>query len=238
MSDIIVSQRTKYEVICPECGAKIKLNCNIDYSYCPVCTSRIQVNDAKRGNLSKDLIEALSGSELDAIIRDANEIDIDKLEIASRNGSVVATIKAGSYYLSKSDYTNAKTYFDIANSKGIPDGRYGSMVCNLKIGDSDDNEKIMNSIKRFNMSSLKYFTKEDLNILKDIIDDEQYTLELAESIKNLILATTPKSSPEPTYSGHTYGGYVPPEEENGKEKVTGIMGCGVTGTFWGMGHNS
>lgn len=233
-----MSNNTVIKAFCPVCGEIIELKCNAEYAYCPICTSKFSVIDAKNKNLSKGLIEALSGSELDFIIKDATEIDIDKLKLASQKGSVAATIKAGSYYLSKSDYTNAKTFFDIADSKGIPDGRYGSMVCSLKTGDSSNNETIMNGIKRFNMSSLKYFTKEELNILKDIIYDEQNTLELAESIKNLILATTPKSSPEPTYSGYTYGGYVPPEEENSKEEVTGIMGCGVTGTFWGMGHNS
>ena len=197
-------------VVCPECGERIKLYSNAEYSYCPICTSRIRVTDAKKGNLSKALIEALSGSELDTIISTVSDIDIDRLEIASRKGSVIALIKAGSYYLQKNNYSEAKKYFDITASHNIPDGKYGSMVCSLYTDTNVDTQQVLNEITRFDVSSFKYLSKDTINRLRNFIDVKQKTWELQKSKTRHIESETSyySSNSSNSYSGNSSSSYT------------------------------
>ena len=221
--------------VCPLCGSKIDVSTITELTYCPFCKRRILVSDVERGNLSIELISSLSGSELDEIIKNMSFIELDKLELASRMGSVKASIEAGSYYLKINEYKKAKMHFDLAANRDIPDGKYASMVCSLETDENLDSLKVLYDIKQFNDLFLYYLSQETINKLKSIIDDEINAWKLTASIANAIASAksiqpSPETEPE-------YQRYIPPDEES-TETREGIMGCGVTGTFWGMGYNS
>ena len=221
--------------ICPECGSRIDVSTKMDYVYCPVCTEKISADDLKKGNLSKDLINTLTTKEIDAIITGGAVFNDEALKFAAEKGSVNACMELASRYVLKSDYTSAKKYFSIAALKNIVDAEFGVLVCDLEEDDhfEDNFKRLMQSIKRIDQKSFRYFSKKTIDELNRIVSYKQSIWDISYS---LAVAASNVNQPESDYEPD-YPRYIPPIEESNEER-SWIMGCGVTGTFWGMGYNS
>lgn len=177
------------EVVCPECGEKIKLSKKMEYGYCKTCTSKLKFADAENRNLSIELLKSLSGAEIDKILNDNKYFNVEKAEIASDNGSIRGSIYMGDYYLVKMEekYTDAKKYFERATLNGILDGEYGSKFCDIGIevkNFTDNSEKrikkLISELRKTDKSKLKYISDDCLDYisramaaLEDVIKEHE-----------------------------------------------------------------
>lgn len=206
MSDIIVSQRTKYEVICPECGQKTKLSKKMEYGYCNICTSKISLKDAENRNISIGLISSLSGKEIDDILIDDKNLDMDKAEVASERGSNIASLFLGTHYFMKDDYKKAKVYFGRSAAQGVPDGKLATFINEIGLSTQDLDtfseeyvQEMLKQAKAIDQSKLKYLSKNTIRVFNNSIEAVE------EVVKERDISRNRKSYT--SYSGSYSGGY-------------------------------
>ncbi len=174
-------------VRCTCCAGEISLNKEMPAGFCPVCGSKVSLEQAKKREFDKSLTEQLSGDEYYAIAGtdiDGNFIP-EHAEAAAKKGSLLAALDAGKYYASEEEHKKALQMFSLAANKGSPDGVFGVAMSKYSAGmlhTSDDFRSCISDLKRAAKKGFSYFSADAVSdvidameaALKDVVAAENY----------------------------------------------------------------